>query len=114
VPADAIPIDAGSMADASYGRATPEPHPTDGWIGLTYSEVRKATARGSTERSFGPANTTYYGVPTLTVRGSDWTIEWEPGGCSDWTMALFLHFSNGRVARVTMKDRYHSTGKECG
>jgi hypothetical protein len=112
-PTVATHIDAGSMADAASGPATPAQEPPDPWIGLTYAEVRKATARGAAERSFGPPDTDYPGVPTVTVHGPEWTIEWEPGGCSDWTMALFLHFTNGRVARVTTKHRYHSTGKEC-
>lgn len=111
------PIDAGSpnarsTRDAASGLATSAPDLPDPWIGLTYAQVRKATASDST-RTFGPPNTEYYGDPTVTVRGAEWTIEWEPGGCSDWTMAIVLTFSNGRVVRVATKQRFRSTGKEC-
>jgi hypothetical protein len=84
----------------------------DPWIGLTYAEVQKATERNPT-RTFGPPNVDYNGDPTVTVRGSEWTIEWEPGGCNYWTMALVLRFSKGRVVKVVTKEHYRTTGKVC-
>lgn len=80
----------------------------DAWIGMTPAEVRESL-KGSAR-----ARVQLTGTPVLTIRGDTWLVEWEPGGCSDWTQLLTLRFSGGRVVKANEKPRHHYTGKECG
>lgn len=92
---------------------SPKPrNPEDAWIGLTSAEVTRA-ATGDRD-GWGPKDVSYSGgPPRVTRRGGVWTLEWIPGGCSDFSAALTLGFVNGRVKRVELDRRHRHTGMEC-
>jgi hypothetical protein len=98
-----------SLVDGSSPKpATKEPDP---FIGLRPAEVREWVSRGTVHGK--TPSWSISGRPHLETSGQTWTIEWEPGGCNDWTSALILRFSQGRVADVTWDRRHRPTGKEC-
>ena len=87
-------------------------NPEDAWIGLSAAEVTRAAAGG--RGGWGPKNVSYSGgPPRVTRRGDTWTLEWIPGGCSDFSAALTLRFVNGRVKRAELDRHHRHTGMEC-
>ena len=87
-------------------------NPEDAWIGLSAAQVTRAAAGG--RGGWGPKNVSYSGgPPRVTRRGDIWTLEWIPGGCSDFSAALTLRFVNGRVKRAELDRHHRHTGMEC-
>ncbi|HET9929863.1 MAG TPA: hypothetical protein VFQ35_04215 [Polyangiaceae bacterium] len=87
-------------------------NPEQAWVGLSAAEVSRAATgeRGG----WGPRDVSYSGgPPRVTRRGDMWTLEWVPGGCSDFSSMLTLHFVQGRVRRVEFEPRHRHTGMEC-
>ena len=69
------------------------------------------SAVGLNSRELRAALTEFVGVGEPKIAGETWTVEAEPGGCSDWARVYTIRFVRGRVASVDVDRRY--TGKHC-